>query len=124
MVVMSAEAKPDPKKVGGAQKKVAFAHKIQETGATWDEALPSYQGGKININFYKNIIGYTAGGFVNGTVDIVIEEKFEATNLELQFVGEERVYMETEVRAVKEWNRETKEILKMSIIMAEYDKHN
>ncbi len=52
--------------------------KIDETGLTWDESLPNYQQGRININFYNNIVGYTAGDCVSGTVDVEIDNEFDA----------------------------------------------
>lgn len=45
----------------------------RETGDNWDEPLPIFTEGSININFYNNIIGYTAGDCVSGTIDIEIK---------------------------------------------------
>lgn len=46
-----------------------------ETGDTWDECLDGFKTGSININYYNNVIGYTAGECVSGTLDIVLTEK-------------------------------------------------
>jgi hypothetical protein len=45
-----------------------------ETGDRWDEVLDMFKTGSININFYDNVIGYTAGDCVSGTIDIVVTE--------------------------------------------------
>ena len=57
-------------------------------------------------------------------MDIVIVEPFDATELVLSFVGTERVHMEVPMRAVKDFHRETKEIVKMQIVMTEYTQEN
>lgn len=43
-----------------------------ETGDRWDEPLPKFTDGQININFTNNIIGYTSGDLVNGSIDVVL----------------------------------------------------
>jgi len=50
----------------------------QESGNFWDEPLDIYRGGIMNINTYQNMIGFTAGDDIAGTVDIQINEPFEA----------------------------------------------
>ena len=45
-----------------------------EKGEIWDEVLDVFKAGSININFYNNVIGYTAGECVSGTIDIFLTE--------------------------------------------------
>jgi len=45
-----------------------------ETGEKWDEILDNFQTGQININFYNNIVGYTPGECISGTIDIELKE--------------------------------------------------
>lgn len=49
------------------QKCLAVDH---ETGKEWDECLDKFKDGAININFYNNLVTYTAGECVSGTIDI------------------------------------------------------
>jgi hypothetical protein len=44
-----------------------------ENGDQWDEVLDSFAEGSMNINFYNNMIGYTAGDCVSGTIDIFLQ---------------------------------------------------
>ena len=46
--------------------------KVPETGDQWDEPLDCFTNGCININFYNNVIGYTSGDTIAGTVDICL----------------------------------------------------
>ncbi len=47
--------------------------KASETGDRWDEPLDYFTFfGSININFYNNVIGYTSGETISGTVDICL----------------------------------------------------
>jgi len=64
-----------------------------DTGVFWDEPLPKYLGGTINMNFYDNVLGYRAGDTISGTIDIEIGEKFDATELVVEFVGVERSHL-------------------------------
>ena len=41
-----------------------------ETGDSWDESLARYSGGKININLYKNQIGFITGDIIAGSIDV------------------------------------------------------
>lgn len=92
----------------------------QETGATWDEPLGLYKHGQVNINFYNNQIGYTAGDCVAGTVDVVIKQSFPSKALVLQLVGVERAHLNVDLSQVKSFHRETKEIVKLETVMATY----
>lgn len=47
----------------------------------------------ININFKENLIGFTAGDTVNGTVDIVLNDKIAVKDMILEFVGYERSFL-------------------------------
>ena len=49
-------------------QKCLAAH--DETGVEWDECLDKFKDGSININLYNNIVTYTAGDCVSGTIDI------------------------------------------------------
>ena len=42
----------------------------KEIGDKWDEPLHIFFQGVININFKENMIGYTAGDKLTGTIDI------------------------------------------------------
>jgi hypothetical protein len=44
-----------------------------ENGDQWDEILDVFAEGTMNINFYNNMIGYTAGDCVSGTIDIFLQ---------------------------------------------------
>ncbi len=44
-----------------------------ETGKQWDECLPKFTEGAININFYNNVISYTSGDCISGTIDIDLQ---------------------------------------------------
>ena len=54
------------------QKFIPYNQTGTETGDRWDEPLPTFQDGAININFSNNIIGYTSGDLVNGSIDVVL----------------------------------------------------
>lgn len=62
----------NPKK---SKVRLCFMPSATETGDTWDECLDGFKTGSININYYNNVIGYTAGECVSGTLDIVLTEK-------------------------------------------------
>ena len=100
---------------------------LTESGSTWDEPLPLYRKGQININFYQNMIGYTAGDVVAGTVDVVINESFDSKSLKLSFVGVERCHLKLvkmpngTVPPPKEFHRDVKTILDMSVDVAAWD---
>ena len=49
----------------------------------------------MNINMYENVIGYTAGDQIAGTVDFVVKEPFNAKRLTIAFVGVERSHLDT-----------------------------
>jgi len=66
---------------------------MKETGDTWDEPLEFFRQGVININFKENVIGYTAGDTVNGTIDLVLNNKIVVEDLIIEFVGEERSFL-------------------------------
>jgi hypothetical protein len=66
---------------------------MKEIGDTWDEPLEFFRQGVININFKENVIGYTAGDTVNGTIDLVLNNKIVVEDLIIEFVGEERSFL-------------------------------
>lgn len=75
----------------------------------------------MNINFWNNLIGYTVGDCVSGTVDIEIVQPFPAYNLVVSFIGEERVHLDTSQNAVlSELHRESREIANLSVVLAEF----
>lgn len=47
---------------------------MKESGERWDEPLPIFKQGTININFKDNLIGFTAGDVVNGSIDVELKE--------------------------------------------------
>jgi hypothetical protein len=49
-----------------------------EQGNTWDECLLKFTESSININFYNNIISYSAGDPISGTIDIDLKKSIEA----------------------------------------------
>lgn len=62
----------------------------------WDEPLELYTEGTINVNLYNNVLGFTAGDTIAGTIDIEIGQVFQATNLLIEFKGVERSHLMTE----------------------------
>jgi hypothetical protein len=70
------------------------------------------------------VVGYTAGDTLAGTVDVVIVEPFRSTELVLSFVGQERVHMDMGMKPVKDFHRETKEIVRLNLKMASFDDKN
>jgi hypothetical protein len=70
------------------------------------------------------VTGYTAGDAIAGTVDVVIVEPFRSTDLVLSFVGQERVHMEMGLKTVKDFHREFKEIVKLTVKMASFNDTN
>ena len=50
----------------------------KDTGVFWDEALDIYKNGTINLNLYNNVLGFSAGDTISGTVDIEIGQVFDA----------------------------------------------
>jgi len=100
---------------------------LTESGSTWDEPLPLYRKGQININFYQNMIGYTAGDVVAGTVDVVINESFDSKLLKLSFVGVERCHLKLvkmangTVPPPKDFHRDVKTIIDISVDVTTFD---
>ena len=68
----------------------------KEIGDKWDEPLHIFFQGVININFKENMIGYTAGDKLTGTIDIEINENLTVDDLILEFVGQERTFIESD----------------------------
>ena len=66
---------------------------IKESGEKWDEPLTKAEHCKLHINFYNNLVGYTAGDCVSGTIDIVLEHYIAVEDLILEFVGLERCFL-------------------------------
>ena len=95
--------------------------KAPETGEKWDEVLDLFKTGSININFYNNVVGYTAGECVSGTIDIVITEALNCQNLTLEFVGTERCNLSLDgVIKPMEYHRDAKEILRLVCMVVEF----
>lgn len=88
--------------------------KTPESGDRWDEVLDQFTSGFININFYNNVIGYTAGECVSGTIDIQISKALNCQGLTLEFVGTERCNLCLDgVIKPMEYHRDCKEIVKL-----------
>ena len=105
---------------GPIQRQLSVTNK-RDTGVFWDEALDIYRDGAININFFNNMLSYTAGETISGTVDIEITKRFDAKDLQLEFSGVERGHLSTEnVISVKPHHREVKEILCMKQIVVQF----
>ena len=66
----------------------------KETGDNWDEPLTVFDKGKICINLFNNVVGYTAGDIVSGTLDIWLSEHQPFELLILEFVGLERSFLD------------------------------
>ena len=49
--------------------------------------------GTINVNFKDNMIGFTAGDCVHGSVDVVLKDPIKINDLVLEFVGLERCHL-------------------------------
>ena len=75
------------------ERQSSLGRRRTDTGVFWDEPLDLYKDGTININLYNNVLGYTAGDTIAGTVDIEIGKVFEATNLLIEFKGVERSHI-------------------------------
>ena len=85
-----------------------------ETGDKWDEILDLFDQGVMNINFYNNMIGYTAGDCVSGTIDIMLNQPIDCSSLEIEFIGVERTHLKLDgVIRPKVIHRETKEIIRL-----------
>ena len=66
-----------------------------ETGDRWDETLPLFSGGSININFLENQIRFTAGDACSGSIDIELHESLpNVTELQVSLVGVERCFLD------------------------------
>ena len=92
-----------------------------ETGEAWDESLELFKTGKININFYNNIVSYTAGDCVSGTIDIDLQETIHCQSLSLVFCGVERAHLDvSEVITMMEYHRDCKEIVKLCAVVVEF----
>jgi hypothetical protein len=68
----------------------------------------------MNINFYNNMIGYTAGDCVSGTIDIMLNQPIDCSSLEIEFVGVERSHLKLDgVIRPNKIHRESKEIIRL-----------
>ena len=99
--------------------RIAKAAKRTDTGVFWDEPLDLYLGGAININLYNNVIGMTSGDTISGTIDIEIEEQFDATELVIEFKGVERSHLKAPSE-LKDYHREVAEIISMMQTVVEF----
>lgn len=94
-----------------------------ESGNFWDEPLDIYRGGIMNINTYENMIGFTAGDDIAGTVDIQINEPFEAKQLTISFMGVERSHLDaTQTLEPLDYQRESKTVVEMTSVLADFEK--
>lgn len=76
----------------------------------------------MNINFYENVVGYTAGDQIAGTIDLVIKEPFDAKDLTIAFVGVERSHLDTsQVLFPEHYHRESKTVIEMKSTVAVFD---
>lgn len=92
-----------------------------DSGTFWDESLDLYLGGAININLYNNVVGFSAGDPIAGTIDIEIVEPFPASELTLEFKGVERSHLNTKnVLKPLDFHREVKEIISMKTVVATF----
>ena len=109
---------------GGVSRGSASAkrvHGTSDSGTFWDETLDRYQAGAININLYNNVIGFTAGEAIAGTIDIVIVEPFPASELTLEFKGVERSHLNTKkVLKPLVHHREVKDMISMKNVVATF----
>ena len=93
-----------------------------ESGNFWDEPLDIYAGGSLNINTYENMIGFTAGEEIAGTVDIQINDPFPAKQLTISFVGVERSHLDaSDVLQPLEYHREAKTVIELKSVLATFD---
>ena len=87
-----------------------------ESGDHWDEVLDTFAEGAVNINFYNNMIGYTAGDCISGTVDVFLQQPIDVIGLEIDFVGVERSHLNLSgVIKPSLIHRETKEIIRLHV---------
>lgn len=56
--------------------------------------MTKFDKGKISINLFNNVVGYTAGDIVSGTLDIWLSEHQPFELLILEFVGLERSFLD------------------------------
>lgn len=64
------------------------------------------------MNFYNNVIGYTAGDCVSGTIDICLAQHFDFEELVIEFVGLERSFLDPHhVSGLQPFHRDAKEII-------------
>jgi hypothetical protein len=85
-----------------------------DSGYHWDGHLELFQTGVININFYENLLGFTAGDCISGTVDIVLFEAHMFTKLVIEFVGKERQH------TTKTGERKNEEIIRFTALVSEF----
>jgi len=62
-----------------------------------------------------------AGDTISGTIDVEINQVFDATDLVIEFSGVERGHLNADgVISVKEYHREVKEIISMKQIVVQF----
>lgn len=79
-----------------------------------------FSKGAININFKDNIIGYTAGDTVLGTIDVVLDETMLFKDLIIEFVGVERCFLISDSNP-QPFHRDVKEIVRLSALVKTFD---
>lgn len=79
----------------------------------------------MNINTYENMIGFSGGDQIAGTIDIVIIEPFEAKELTIAFVGVERSHLDaSQVLEPLDYHRESKTVIELKSKVATFDDSN
>lgn len=69
------------------------------------------------------MIGFTAGEEIAGTVDIQINEPFEAKQLTISFVGVERSHLDaTQTLEPLDYQRESKTVIEMTSVLVDFEK--
>lgn len=82
-----------PSRQSTLKGRISKVQKRIDYGVFWDEPLDVYLGGAININLYNNVVGFTPGDTISGTIDIEIVEPFDASELLIEFKGVERIHL-------------------------------
>lgn len=95
--------------------------KRSESGDRWDSCLDLFSEGQIFINLYDNIVSYTAGETVSGTIDIGLTEAISCQRLTLQFIGQERSHLSLDqVVQPLPFHRDTREIVQLAQTVVEF----
>lgn len=95
---------------------------VKETGDRWDESLPFFGEGSININFLDNQIRFTAGDACQGTIDVELKSDLPSVKeLQVSLVGVERCFLDASQAARPEpFHKEQREIINLRAVVREY----